>query len=62
MVLQDAVSRIQIKNYHQIVRIKYVRSWVKAPNTCYRHGIVRERASVARGRFVPNCGRICGIK
>ena len=26
-----------------------------------RHGILRERASVARGRFVPDCGRICGI-
>ena len=25
-----------------------------------RHGILRERTSVARGRFVPNCGRICG--
>ena len=24
-----------------------------------RHGIIRDRASVARGRFVPDCGRIC---
>ncbi len=26
-----------------------------------RHGILRERASIARGRFVPYCGRMCGI-
>jgi hypothetical protein len=26
-----------------------------------RHGILPERGSVARGRFVPDCGRICGI-
>ena len=26
-----------------------------------RHGILRERASVARGRFVSDCGRKCGI-
>jgi hypothetical protein len=26
-----------------------------------RHGILRERASVARGRFVPDCGRIYAI-
>ena len=26
-----------------------------------RHGILRERVSIARGRFVSNCGRICGI-
>ena len=25
------------------------------------HGILRERASVARGRFVSDCGRKCGI-
>ena len=25
-----------------------------------RHGIVREHASMARGRFFPDCGRICG--
>ena len=26
-----------------------------------RHGIVRERASVAHRRFGSNCGRMCGI-
>jgi hypothetical protein len=26
-----------------------------------RHGILGEHASVPRGRFVPDCGRICGI-
>ena len=26
-----------------------------------RHGILRERASVARGRFVQDCGKLCGI-
>jgi hypothetical protein len=26
----------------------------------YRHGILRERASVARGRFFSDCGRKCG--
>jgi hypothetical protein len=28
--------------------------------TRIRHGILRERASVARGRFVSDCGRKCG--
>jgi hypothetical protein len=27
----------------------------------HRHGILRECASVARGRFVPNCGKTFGI-
>ena len=26
-----------------------------------RHGILRERASIARGRLVRDCGRICAI-
>ena len=26
-----------------------------------RHGILCERASIARGRFDSDCGRICGI-
>ena len=25
------------------------------------HGILHERASIARGKFVSKCGRICGI-
>lgn len=30
-------------------------------NCSFRHGILRERASVAPGRFVADCGRKCGI-
>ena len=40
---------------------KKLEEWALTKEGGDRHGILRERVSNARGRFISYCGRICGI-